>query len=69
MGIDVGDQLKAVFKKDEVVLKPQKQVALDAFVELQKIIKDSGVRKSELQASIDRQRQSPAPDGTGQGKL
>jgi bifunctional DNA-binding transcriptional regulator/antitoxin component of YhaV-PrlF toxin-antitoxin module len=57
MGIGVGDRLVAKVQNNQVVLKPQKQVALDALKELQKIIQESGISEKEMQDNARKIRQ------------
>lgn len=49
VGAKVGDQFVATVKKNEIVLKAKKQIALNAFSELQRIVKESGVSEKEMQ--------------------
>ncbi len=58
VGIDVGDKLVAEIRDKQIILKPRKQVFLDALKEIQRIVKASGVTEEELQkaAQLDRKR-------------
>lgn len=51
VGVDVGDAVVAEAKKNMIILKPQKQVFLNLFKEIQRIVKESGVPETELQGS------------------
>lgn len=51
VGAKVGDQFMATVKKNEIVLKAKRQFALDAFAELQRIVKESGISEKEMQES------------------
>lgn len=60
VGIDVGDKLIAEVKDKKIVLKPNKQVAIDALKALQKAFQESGIPESEFQESIKRDREEYA---------
>lgn len=56
IGVDIGDSLVVSVKDDKVVLKPRKREALDTLSELQRVIKESGVKESEIQKQIEAAR-------------
>ncbi|OGK26677.1 hypothetical protein A2954_01170 [Candidatus Roizmanbacteria bacterium RIFCSPLOWO2_01_FULL_37_12] len=58
VGLKVGDKLTAQVKNNEIVLKPQKQVALDALKEIQRLVKESGVSEKEMQDNLKKIRQN-----------
>ena len=57
VGIDVGDKLEAKAEGKKIILKPKKQIALDAFKALQKAFQESGIPESEFQESIKKDRE------------
>lgn len=57
LGIDVGDKLVAEIKQKQIILKPQKQAALDALKALQKAFQESGISEKEMQESLKKQRE------------
>ncbi len=57
VGVAVGDQLVAEVSDSKILLKPKKQVALDALKEIQRIIKESGVPEEELQRAAQKDRE------------
>ena len=58
VGLKVGDKLTAQVKDNEIILKPQKQVALDALKEIQRLVKESGVPEKEMQDNLNKIRQN-----------
>lgn len=52
MGLKEGDKVVAEIKNKRVELKPQKQVALDAFKALQRAFKESGIPEKEFQDNL-----------------
>lgn len=60
LGVDVGDKLEAEIKDKKIVLKPKKQVFLDALKEIQKAFKESGIPEKEFQDAIIRDREEEA---------
>lgn len=56
VGLKVGDKLSAIVKDNQIILKPQKQVALDALKEIQKIVKDSAIPEKEAQENLNKIR-------------
>lgn len=56
MGIGVGDKVVAKVKNKKLIMEPKKQVFLDALVEIQRIVKESGVSEKELQESAQDDR-------------
>lgn len=59
LGVNVGDKLIAEVNKNKksLVLKPSKQVFTDAFNELTRIVKESGITEEEIQKSLRETRQ------------
>lgn len=51
MGVTVGDQLEVTVKDKQAVIKPKKQIALEALTAIQKAFKESGVTLSQLEKS------------------
>jgi bifunctional DNA-binding transcriptional regulator/antitoxin component of YhaV-PrlF toxin-antitoxin module len=62
LGIEVGDRLIATVAAGELVLRPNKQVALDALREIRKAFADSGVSEEEMQAEGRRVRDELAAE-------
>ncbi len=60
VGVKVGDKFDAKVKGKEIILKAKKQIALDAFKELQKAFQESGIPEKEFQESIKRDREKYA---------
>lgn len=58
--IVVGDSLVATDTSEGILLKPKKQVAMDAFKELQKAFQESGIPESEFQDAIRKDREEYA---------
>ena len=58
IGVSVGDEIIAEVSGKQIVLKPKKKVALDALLEIQRIIRESGVSEAEMQkaAAEDRKK-------------
>ena len=56
LGIGVGDKLVAEVKDKKIVLKPSKQVAIDAFKALQKAFQESGIPEKEMQDNLKKIR-------------
>lgn len=52
LGIGEGDSLVAKVKEKKIILKPKKQIALDAFKELQRAFQESGVSEKEMQDNL-----------------
>lgn len=55
-----GDQLQAEVQDKKIILKPKKQVALDAFKALQKAFQESGIPEAEFQENIKKDREEYA---------
>lgn len=51
MGVSVGDQLEVMINDNQAIIKPKKQIALEALGAIQKAFKDSGVTLNQLQKS------------------
>ena len=51
MGVSVGDQLEITIKDKQAVIKPKKQIALEALNAIQKAFIDSGISLSQLEKS------------------
>lgn len=60
VGIGEGDKLVAEVKEKKIILKPKKQIFLDAFKELQRAFQESGIPESEFQEAIKRDRKEYA---------
>lgn len=52
----MGDKLIAEVKSNKVVLKPKKQVFMDALAEIQRIVKESGIPEKEMQDNLKKIR-------------
>lgn len=50
MGINVGDQLEITVAGQQAVIKPKKQIALEALRAIQAAFRESGVSQKELQS-------------------
>lgn len=57
VGIDVGDKLVAEIKNKQIILKPRKQVFMDALKALQKAFQESGIPEKEMQDNLRKIRQ------------
>lgn len=57
IGVTVGDQLVAEVSDKKILLKPKKQVALDAFKALQKAVQESEVSEKEMLESLEKERE------------
>lgn len=51
MGVTVGDQLEITIKNKQALIKPKKQIALEALSAIQKAFNNSGVSLNQLQKS------------------
>lgn len=60
VGVDIGDKLEAKAQGKKIILKPKKQIALEALAELQRIFKESGIPEKEFQDAIIRDREEEA---------
>jgi len=60
MDLEVGDSIEVKVQNKLAVMKPKKQIALDAFKELQKAFQESGVSEKEIASEIDKQRLADA---------
>lgn len=49
LDLEVGDKLVAEVKSNQVILKPKKQIFMDALAEIQRIVKESGIPEKEMQ--------------------
>ncbi len=56
LGVGVGDALEAKVKGKEAILKPKKQIALEALKEIQKIFNKSKITEKELEETARQQR-------------
>lgn len=56
MGVVVGDTLSLQVENAQVILRPKKQVALDALKEIQSAFSQSTISESELQSDLKSQR-------------
>ncbi|TSC87709.1 MAG: hypothetical protein G01um101416_389 [Microgenomates group bacterium Gr01-1014_16] len=52
LGAGVGDRLLIETRGQEAVIKAQKQITLQAFDEIKKVFRQSGVGEAELQKSV-----------------
>ena len=50
MNVSVGDQLEVTVENKQAVIKPKKQVALEALQAIQKAFRESGVSQKQLQS-------------------
>jgi len=57
LNVGVGDDFEAYIKNNTLVFKPKKQIAMDAFKELQKAIQESGISEKEMQKNLRKIRQ------------
>lgn len=62
--VGVGDSLEIDIQEKKAYIKPQKQIALDALSELQRVFTISKVSQKQLQESINKQRLQKANDQT-----
>ena len=60
LGVGVGDSLEISIKGKKAIVKSKKQIALDAFREIQRIVKESGISEKEMLKDLDKQRQETA---------
>lgn len=60
VGANVGDNLVAEVSNKQIILKPQKQTALDAFKVLQEAFQQSGIPESEFQEAVRKDREEYA---------
>lgn len=60
VGLAVGDSLVAEVDNKKIVLKPQKQVSIDAFKAIQKAFQESGIPESDFQEAIKKDREAYA---------
>lgn len=56
LGVDVGDSLVIELTKNGAILKPQKQIALNALTEIQQIFGKAGITKAQMLRSIAQDR-------------
>lgn len=56
VGVGIGDQLVARVENETVVLKPKKQVFLDALKAIQKAVRESGIPEKKMQDNVKRIR-------------
>lgn len=56
LGVNVGDSLEVTIEKEKAILKPKKQVALNALNEIQRVFRQSTVSEKEMQKEIDKKR-------------
>ncbi len=57
VGANVGDKLEAKVDGKQIIIKPKKQVFLDALKEIQKAFKESGISEKEMQDNLKKIRQ------------
>jgi len=65
LGVNVGDSFNAYVDENSLVLKPKKQIALDALAELQKAVQESGISKKEMLENLDKIRQEEYESSQG----
>lgn len=51
LAVGIGDSVIATVKDQQIILTAKKQISLDAFAELQKIFKKSGISEEDMQQS------------------
>lgn len=56
VGVTVGDKLLASVKEKKIILKAQKNIALDALGEIQRIVRDSDIPVKHIQKNATRIR-------------
>ncbi|KKQ42599.1 MAG: Transcriptional regulator, AbrB family [Microgenomates group bacterium GW2011_GWC1_37_8] len=56
MGVTVGDSIEIKVEGKKAVLKPKKQIALEALKEMQRIVRESGISEKEMQENVRRIR-------------
>ncbi|OGM73807.1 hypothetical protein A3H19_00485 [Candidatus Woesebacteria bacterium RIFCSPLOWO2_12_FULL_39_9] len=56
LGITVGDSVEIKVEGKKAVLKPKKQIALEALKEIQRIVRESGISEKEMQENARRIR-------------
>ena len=54
LGITVGDSVEIKVEGKKAVLKPKKQIALEALKEIQRIVRESGISEKEMQENARR---------------
>ena len=57
LGVDIGDSLEISIKGKKAIVKSKKQIALEAFRELQKIVQKSGVSEKEILKNAEKIRE------------
>lgn len=57
VGMTIGDQFLAEVSDKKIVLKPKKQIALDALKEIQKAFRESGISEKEMLESLKKERE------------
>lgn len=58
LGLTVGDSVQIKVENGKAILTPKKQVALDAFAEIQRVFSKSQISEKEILENIDKQRMS-----------
>ncbi len=56
MGLSVGDTIDIFVKNRQIIMKPKKQVALDALTAIQAAFFQSPVKETQLQKLLEKQR-------------
>lgn len=56
LGVGIGDSLKVTVKNKKAVVQSNKQVALDALREIQRIFKESGITEKEMLKNAEKIR-------------
>ncbi|MBU0569319.1 AbrB/MazE/SpoVT family DNA-binding domain-containing protein [Patescibacteria group bacterium] len=57
LNVGIGDDFNAYVEGNKLIFKPKKQIALEAFKELQKAIQESGISEKEMQENLRKIRQ------------
>ena len=57
LNVGIGDDFNAHVEGNKLIFKPKKQIAMDAFKELQKAIQESGIGEKEMQENLTKIRQ------------
>lgn len=58
LGVSVGDALELKVEGSRAILKPKRQVALEAFEEIKKAFRETKISEKELIQAVAKQRQT-----------
>lgn len=58
LGVGVGDSVEVRVKEKAAIIKPKKQIALEALEELQKAFSNIDIPEKQFLKDLDRQRQN-----------